>query len=122
MQGVVDRLAQQYPEIHAKLLAMAPVERHRCAKAIAEHVLATTGQAHPPKDRADAEAAVQLLDEQAWEAEGANPETYASLFSRARAMNAWLLARFDDRPTEAVYEAMATSADQALIVSFIDGA
>jgi hypothetical protein len=62
----------------------------------------------------------------AWEVQSSDQtstsEEYATLFWQARAMNAWLFARFDAAPSEAVYEALASCDSPSEIVSLIDRA
>jgi hypothetical protein len=55
---VVDRLAQQYPALHAKVVALPASEQNRLAIAIAEHVLDAVNETGRPADRASAQASV----------------------------------------------------------------
>jgi hypothetical protein len=122
---MVDRLAQQYPAIHAKVVDLPVSEQNRLAIAIAEHVLDAVNETDRPADRASAQASVTKLDELAMDAQDSDERSgqeYGELFSRARAMSAWLLASFDGAPTEAIYESLASADNSADIEALIDRA
>ncbi len=104
---------------------MPASEQKRLGITIAEHVLNAVNETERPADLASAQVSVTRLDELAWDAQDsdeASSQKYVELFSRARAMNAWLLAWFDDAPTEAIYESIASAGGSADIEVLIDSA
>jgi len=105
----VDRLEHQWPDVARALDSLGVAQQKQVAVRAAALALEAVGQTAPDGDEQAVTAEVERLDLVAWDIqdnEAAAPDAYAAAFRRARAVNAYVLARFGGRPADAIFEAL----------------
>ncbi len=103
------RLAQQWPECAERLAALDIDRQRQIAIRAALAGLDALGYPIPEGDELTVEAEVERLDGLAWEIQedwAAQPEDYELAFRRARAVNAYFLAKYRGSAADALYEAL----------------
>ena len=103
------RLEQQWPELARELAAFDSDQQRQIATRAARACLDAVGSQAPDGDENAVKAEVERLDMIAWDIQGdeaATPGDYELAFRRARAVDAYALARFGGTPADAVYEAL----------------
>lgn len=106
---VVDRLEQQWPDVHSRLTELPTARQHQVALRAAVESLRAVGLPVPEDDEGALAREVDRLDSITWaiqERTDAEPGAHDHAFRVARAMNSYLLARFGDSPADALYEAL----------------
>jgi hypothetical protein len=105
----VDRLEHQWPDAARALDSLGVAQQKQVAVRAAAIALEAVGRPAPDGDEQAVTAEVERLDLVAWDIqdnEAAAPDAYAAAFRRARAVNAYVLARFGGRPADAIFEAL----------------
>lgn len=105
----MDGLEHQWPDAARALDALDVAKQRLVALRAAAIALVAVGQPTPDGDDQAVIAEVERLDVIAWDIQdddAAAPDAYDAAFRRARAVNAYALARFGGRPADAIYEAL----------------
>ena len=105
----MDGLERQWPDAARALNSLGVAQQRLVALRAAAIALEAVGQPAPNGDEQAVSAEVGRLDVIAWDIqddEGAAPDAYEAAFRRARAVNAYALARSGGRPADAIYEAL----------------
>lgn len=105
----MNRLEHGWPEIAKAFAALSSDRQREIAIRAATIALETVDQLTPDGDEEAVRSEIERLDAIAWDAQDddtAAPGAYNIAFRRARAVNAYALARFGGGPAEAVYEAL----------------
>lgn len=105
----MNRLEQQWPDVHSRLAKLPTAQQYRVALRAAFESLRAVGLTVPEDDEEALAREVDRLDSITWaiqETTDAEPGAYDQAFRIARAMNSYLLARFGDSPADALYEAL----------------
>lgn len=100
----VSRLAQQWPSAAAVFAGLSLGIQQQVVRRAVETALSEASST-PPVDesKASLEAEVERLDDEAGELQ--DTAGYEAAFRRARAINALLVARYENDPADALYEA-----------------
>ena len=103
------RLMQHWPELARELVALDSPRQRQIAIRAAMAGLKAVNAVPPEGDEEAVKIEVERLDLIAWDAQedqAAPPGDRDVAFRRARAANAYALARFDGSPDDAIYEAL----------------
>ena len=103
------RLMQHWPELARELVALDSPRQRQIAIRAAMAGLKAVNAVPPEGDEEAVKIEVERLDLIAWDAQedqAAPPGDRDVAFRRARAANAYALARFGGSPDDAIYEAL----------------